>query len=91
MLVLEILFWALFASVFYAYLGYGLVLFILVKIKKLVNPYQPKMTDDFEPDVTLFVAAYNEKDYVDAKVQNGFEMDYPREKNLSAMGDRWLG
>lgn len=80
MLVLEILFWALFASVFYAYLGYGLVLFILVKIKKLVNPYQPKMTDDFEPDVTLFVAAYNEKDYVDAKVQNGFEMDYPREK-----------
>ena len=28
----------------------------------------------------MFVAAYNEKDYVDAKVKNSFEMQYPREK-----------
>ncbi len=34
----------------------------------------------YEPEVTLFVAAFNEKDYADAKVQNGFEMDYPRHK-----------
>ncbi|MCF8343759.1 MAG: glycosyltransferase family 2 protein, partial [Bacteroidales bacterium] len=34
----------------------------------------------YEPEVTLFVAAYNEKDYVDKKVQNSFELEYPRGK-----------
>ena len=35
---------------------------------------------NYEPDVTLFVAAYNEKDYVDKKVKNSYEMNYPKEK-----------
>ncbi len=30
--------------------------------------------------MTLFVAAYNEKDYVDAKVENGFSLAYPQSK-----------
>jgi len=45
----------------------------IFKGKKLVNK-------DYEPEVTLFVAAYNEKDYVDTKVSNGFELDYPQNK-----------
>lgn len=34
----------------------------------------------YEPEVTLFVAAYNEKDYVDAKISNSFNLEYPKEK-----------
>ena len=34
----------------------------------------------YEPDVTLFIAAYNEKDFVDEKIKNSLELDYPSEK-----------
>ncbi len=77
---IEIIFWILLFIVFYAYLGYGIVLFILVQLKRIIFGKKKVSQDDYEPDVTLFVAAYNEKDYVDAKVKNSFEMNYPREK-----------
>lgn len=77
---IEIIFWVLLFIVFYAYLGYGILLFFLVRIKRLFSVKKKKMNEDYEPDVTLFVAAYNEKDYVDAKVRNSFEMEYPKEK-----------
>lgn len=76
---LEIIFWILLFVVFYAYLGYGILLFALVSLKRLfVKPFIPD--PNYQPDVTLFIAAYNEKDYVDAKVQNALELDYPQEK-----------
>ena len=81
---LKIILWILIGVVFYAYLGYGIVLFILVKLKKLFRigkkSKEARVIPDYEPEVTLFVAAYNEKDYVDAKVANSFEMEYPKEK-----------
>jgi len=77
---IEIVFWALLFIVFYAYLGYGILLFFLVQLKRIFSGKKKKVNEDYEPDVTLFVAAYNEKDYVDAKVKNSFEMQYPKEK-----------
>ncbi len=77
---LEIIFWVLLFIVFYAYLGYGILLFFLVRLKRILCKKKKDINEDYEPDVTLFVAAYNEKDYVDAKVQNSFEMEYPQEK-----------
>ncbi|MCE1202079.1 MAG: glycosyltransferase family 2 protein [Bacteroidia bacterium] len=79
MLWVEILFWVLLFIVFYAYLGYGILLFLMVRIKRLfVKPLAPDPS--YEPEVTLFVAAYNEKDFVDAKVKNALELDYPQHK-----------
>ncbi len=77
---IEIILWVLIGIVFYAYLGYGIVLFILVKLKKIFCRSKKDINPDYEPDVTLFVAAFNEKDYVDAKVKNSLEMEYPKEK-----------
>ena len=77
---IEIIFWVLLFIVFYAYLGYGILLFFLVRLKRLFSSKKKNINKDYEPDVTLFVAAYNEKDYVDAKVKNSFEMMYPKEK-----------
>ncbi len=79
MLTLKVVFWVLLFLVFYTYLGYGVILYLLVRIKRL---FKRKITvnKEYEPEVTLFVAAYNEKDYADAKVANGFELDYPQEK-----------
>lgn len=35
---------------------------------------------DYEPEVTLFIAAFNEKDYVASKMENSRELDYPADK-----------
>jgi cellulose synthase/poly-beta-1,6-N-acetylglucosamine synthase-like glycosyltransferase len=78
---MEVLFWVLLFVVFYSYLGYGVLLFLIIKIRRTLGMGKPfEGNEDYEPEVTLFVAAYNEKDYVDAKIQNSFELDYPKEK-----------
>jgi len=74
------LFWFLLFVVFYAYIGYGILLFVLVRIKRVIAPKQTDSNPDYEPEVTLFVAAYNEKDYVDAKVKNSFSLEYNKDK-----------
>jgi len=80
MLTLKILFWLFLFIVFYAYLGYGILLFILVKLKRLFSKNKTAPNPDYEPEVSLFVAAYNEKDFVDAKIANSFSLEYPPEK-----------
>lgn len=81
MTALKIIVWLCLFFIFYAYLGYGILLFFLVRMKRIFGKGDKK-TDDaqYEPEVTLFVAAYNEKDFVDAKIRNSFELDYPADK-----------
>lgn len=80
MKALEILFWILTFLIFYAYIGYGILLFFLVRIKRLFKGKSNSVDTEYEPEVTLFVAAFNEKDYVDAKVNNSFSLEYPQNK-----------
>ena len=81
MKTLEIIFWVSLFIIFYSYLGYGIVLYLLVKVKRILGLSKPYSENaDYEPEVTLFVAAYNEKDYVDEKVKNSFTLNYPKEK-----------
>jgi len=76
-----VLFWFLLFILFYTYLGYALVLYILLKLKYVFFPNRFLETDDlYEPNVCLFVTAFNEKDYVRQKVENSFSLDYPKEK-----------
>lgn len=81
MVTLKVLFWIIFFIVFYAYVGYGIVLFVLVKLKRLFTANQKADTNpDYEPEVTLFIAAYNEKDFVAEKIKNSRQLDYPADK-----------
>ncbi|MCX6267009.1 MAG: glycosyltransferase family 2 protein, partial [Bacteroidetes bacterium] len=80
MLTIKIIFWILLFIVFYAYIGYGILLFILVKLKRMFGGNKEVSTAGYEPDVTLFIAAYNEKDFVAEKVKNSLELDYPKAK-----------
>lgn len=78
---IEILFWIMLLLVFYTYLGYGIVLFVLLQIKRLFKRKKELiLTDDELPHITLLVAAYNEEDYVAKKVENTRSLDYPAEK-----------
>lgn len=81
MKTLEILFWISLFIIFYSYLGYGILLFVIIKIRRLLGlAKMSALNNNYEPEVTLFVAAYNEKDYVDEKIRNSFSLNYPREK-----------
>jgi cellulose synthase/poly-beta-1,6-N-acetylglucosamine synthase-like glycosyltransferase len=81
MLILKISFWLLFFIIFYAYVGYGILLFVLIKIRRMLGLSPKRETNTgYEPDVTLFIAAYNEKDFVAEKVKNSRELDYPKSK-----------
>jgi len=80
MQVLKIAIWVSFFIVFYAYFGYGILLFMLVSIKRIFFKKNKFAELEYEPEVTLFVAAYNEKDYIDEKIRNSFSLDYPEHK-----------
>lgn len=80
MKTLEILFWMAFAIVFYTYLGYGIVLYLLVLLKRIFGEKKVQPSNNYEPEVTLLIAAYNEKDFVGQKVQNSRMLDYPSNK-----------
>ena len=81
MKTLEIIFWISLFIVFYSYIGYGIILFLLVKIKRLfVKEKKQYNTDTNLPEVTLFITAFNEKDYIKEKLKNSFSLNYPKDK-----------
>lgn len=73
--MLKICFWMLAALVGYTYLGYGAIIGLLAR----VIPH-PVMHDGQTRPVTLLIAAYNEADIIDAKIQNALALDYPRDR-----------
>ncbi|WP_138993894.1 glycosyltransferase family 2 protein [Larkinella sp. C7] len=64
--------------VVYTYVGYGILVWLLVKIRGR----RPALKTDtvFAPDVTLIVPAYNELSCLPDKVANSFAQYYPADK-----------
>lgn len=76
---MSIFFWVSFIILFYTYIGYGLIVWLLLSFKKqksIIFPIQEAAL----PNVTLLVAAYNEAGIIQQKIQNTFELDYPADK-----------
>lgn len=81
MTTLQIIFWISVFLVIYTYVGYGFILFLMVKLKRLfgksdVIPEKPNVF----PEVTFVVAAYNEEDWIVEKIKNTLELEYPKDK-----------
>ena len=76
------LFWLCMAIVVYTYVGYGIVLYLLVFVKRLATKAKPlaDITDDRLPEVTLMVCAYNEEDIIAEKMDNTRRLDYPADR-----------
>lgn len=77
---LKLIFFIALFIVFYAYLGYGILLFILIKLKRLFYKDNKHYDNNFQPEVTYMVAAYNEEDWIAEKIKNSLEFDYPKNK-----------
>ena len=79
---MKVTFWILLFVVFYTYAGYVVLLTVVVFLKKMFrgrkNPPHIESTD--LPLVCMFVAAYNERNCVEAKVANLLELDYPKDR-----------
>lgn len=81
---MKIIFWLCLALVVYTYVGYGAVLYIILKVKNIffrrettpILPLDPQLL----PDVTLMICAYNEADVIEEKMQNIRALNYPQEK-----------
>ena len=80
MVTLKLLFWLLIFIVFYAYVGYGILLFLLIKIKRVLGS-KPEQNATYElPEVTFIVAAFNEERWIEDKIKNSLALDYPKDK-----------
>ena len=78
MSVISVVFWILLGLVFYTYLGYGMVLFLMVRIKRMF--VKTRKLEEYEPEVSLVVPCFNEEDFIRDKVENCFQLNYPKEK-----------
>ena len=77
---MTIFFWTALFIIFYAFLGYGILIFIIIKIKRLFRGAVQIKQNAALPSVTLLIAAFNEEDFIDEKIKNCLELDYPKEK-----------
>lgn len=74
--------WLAIGVVFFSYAGYGVVLFLLIKIKRAFfgKFIPPQYAEENLPEVTFMVAAYNEESWIEEKIRNTLALDYPADK-----------
>lgn len=75
-----ILFWVSMAIVFYTYIGYGILLYGLVKIKRFFQKPKETPYNGLLPKVSILIAAWNEEDMIYDKIVNTLALNYPDEK-----------
>lgn len=71
----QIVFWSSAGVIFYAYVGYPLLVFAVSRLfpKSIIRAA-------FEPQVSIIITAYNEERDIRAKLKNTLSIDYPPEK-----------
>jgi cellulose synthase/poly-beta-1,6-N-acetylglucosamine synthase-like glycosyltransferase len=75
---LEIVFWTALGLILYTHLGYPLLLRLLVSLKRPRPPASP--VEPFRPGVSLIIAAHDEGDVIERKLQNARALDYPHDR-----------
>jgi cellulose synthase/poly-beta-1,6-N-acetylglucosamine synthase-like glycosyltransferase len=74
--MLEIIFFLFIFIIFHVYFGYPLIILLIATINKKTV----LKNDDFEPTVSLIIAAYNEEDVIEEKIKNSLSLDYAKDK-----------
>ena len=70
-MIVKVIFWCLAGIVVYAYAGYPLLLLLICLIKHFVKLFQKSnLKEEYEPEITIFITAYNEIDCVEDKIKN---------------------
>ncbi len=81
MIAFEIFFWSAVFVILYAYAGYGIVVYGLVRLKQvLYSTSSDAAPGPVEPEVAFIVPAFNEAEHIAAKIANCQALEYPSEK-----------
>lgn len=80
MLNTVILFWLSLWVLFFCYIGYGVFLFLLNNLKGADTAVKKDHEQEDQLPVTIIIAAYNERDILEQKIQNTLAIDYPSDK-----------
>lgn len=73
--MIKFVFWFSILFIFYAYIGYPLILYFWAKIRQ-----KPVKKEYIEPAVSIIIAAYNEEKFIGQKIENCLALNYPRDK-----------
>lgn len=78
---MKIAFWVSIAVIFYTFFGYGILLFMLVKLRIFFKGKRkaPDNSGNW-PTLTVIVAAYNEERFIQDKIKNSLSLQYPADK-----------
>lgn len=71
----EFIFWASGVLIVYPYFGYPVLLYLLTVFSN--NPVKRGLV---QPPVTIIIAAYNEEQKIEDKIENTLSLNYPSEK-----------
>lgn len=78
---MKITFWISLFIIFYTFIGYGILLYLIIRIKRAwKRTPEIKSQNENLPTCTLLVAAYNEADFITEKITNTLALNYPQEK-----------
>src|SRR5438067_9492008 len=80
MSILIIIFWLSLFIVVYSYIGYGILIFCIIKCKSFFLRKKISPAILFQPPVALIIPAYNEEDFISIKIKNTLELEYPSDK-----------
>ncbi len=73
-------FWICLFIIFYTFLGYGILLYMIICIKRIFSkPFKFHQISNL-PSVALIIAAYNEESIIKEKIIDCLGLDYPKEK-----------
>jgi cellulose synthase/poly-beta-1,6-N-acetylglucosamine synthase-like glycosyltransferase len=78
-MMLFLFFWVFFCIIAYAYAGYTLFLLLIAGVTRIFRKRSVQKVQ-YEPLVTVFIPAYNEEEYVDLKMKNTLDLNYPEDK-----------
>jgi biofilm PGA synthesis N-glycosyltransferase PgaC len=76
----SILYWFLLFIVFYTYFGYGILVWLFLKLRDMFKKNTPPSLSNFQlPKVAFIIPAYNEGEIIAQKLKNSTSFDYPPE------------
>ncbi len=75
---MEILFWTSLFIIFYVFVGYGIIISLLAKFKD--KKALLELSNEDLPMISFVIAAYNEEEIIEEKIQNTLNLNYPKEK-----------
>jgi cellulose synthase/poly-beta-1,6-N-acetylglucosamine synthase-like glycosyltransferase len=76
---MKAVFWISLFIIFYTYIGYGLIIYTFLLVKGFFFKSSRKgMLDHYKlPTCTLLIAAYNEEEIIQQKIENTLSLSYP--------------